>query len=321
MFQLQKEGKEVKNINPIRIQDGIHTIEISQKTGGYHYIKNVVAPLFDYAHHTNDENLIHVLKSDKVKLNELFEVNYNFKDGITMRKVLYTKYNSLRKPDYQVSTSIVRDGNEKYAIKKPQCKKALGHIETIKNNYNTIRKIYTKINPVKYTEEDNGLVFPFVTGTNLLNSIDFNSNNMKSLIESISSAISDVLDIKEEYRVPFSVTDEFRELFKDNSPEEGIPAFSFSNLDCIISNFVRVNNTLFCIDYEWCLNFPVPIDYLKYRILSNLYSEKKDYFADKCDVDEFIGYFGISKELQELYFEMEECFQDYVFHIWFYLKC
>ena len=85
MFQLQKEGKEVKNINPIRIEDGIHTIEISQKTGGYHYIKNVVAPLFDYAHHTNDENLIHVLKSDKVKLNELFEVNYNFKDGINMR--------------------------------------------------------------------------------------------------------------------------------------------------------------------------------------------------------------------------------------------
>ena len=28
MFQLQKEGKEVKNINPIRIEDGIHTIEI-----------------------------------------------------------------------------------------------------------------------------------------------------------------------------------------------------------------------------------------------------------------------------------------------------
>ena len=85
MFQLQKEGKEVKNINPIRIEDGIHTIEISQKTGGYHYIKNVVASLFDYAHHTNDENLIHVLKSDKAKLNELFEVNYNFKDGINMR--------------------------------------------------------------------------------------------------------------------------------------------------------------------------------------------------------------------------------------------
>ena len=75
----------MKNITPLRIEDGIHTIEISQKTGGYHYIKGVVAPLFDYAHQTNNENLIHVLKSDKTKLNELFEVNYNFKDGITMR--------------------------------------------------------------------------------------------------------------------------------------------------------------------------------------------------------------------------------------------
>ena len=75
----------MKKIEPIRIVDGIHTIEISQKAGGYHYIRGIIAPIFEIAHETNDENMIHVLKSDKHKMNELFEVNYNFPEGLAMK--------------------------------------------------------------------------------------------------------------------------------------------------------------------------------------------------------------------------------------------
>ncbi len=229
-----------------------------------------------------------------------------------MKRVLYTKYNLYRRPEYQLSTAVVAEDNEKFVVKKPLSELAVSHIETIKNNYLKLKNVYSGIIPVEYTENENSLIFPFLHGNPLIEIMEKGDIDIEQLISKISEIITKILEVKEEYRVDFKRTDSFDKVFSDAFPEEGIPAVSFCNVDSIISNFIKCGETIYCIDYEWCFDFPIPVDYLRYRILISLFNEKKSIFQDRITIDEFLGLFSIDESSKKVYEAMEVCFQKYV---------
>ena len=51
-----------------------------------------------------------------------------------MSELLYAKYNSIRKPEYQLATFIRRDGDRKYVVKHPIVPKAKLQMDAIKKN-------------------------------------------------------------------------------------------------------------------------------------------------------------------------------------------
>ncbi len=226
--------------------------------------------------------------------------------------LIYAKYNSLRQESCRVNTFFLVEEGTIYVEKRPETEAARPHLEAMKKNKALLEGVWDKICPVPFTEMPEGLRFPFVEGEPVFTEPSpslFTSEKLEELTEAIARAMDEVLAVKEEARVPFEETDEFHAFFGDAEPKAGCPAFSAANLDPVFSNFCRKDGELYCFDYEWAVDFPVPADYLRYRILHYFYWEHFTLFREYISDREFLLRFGIGEEDEEVYRRMEQAFQ------------
>lgn len=230
-----------------------------------------------------------------------------------MKKYLYTKYNSTRRPEFTTATSILEEDGQRFILKRPLEACAIPHLEQMKRNYELIQSIYKDIMVLPYSEDDNhGLQFAFVEGDTLTSLLEFDKDKYDNLLNQIRFFLNEVLDVQEENMIPFSMTEQFQSIFPNCKPSEE-KAFAIANMDSIFDNFVRCNDSLWCLDYEWVFSFPVPVKYIQYRILLYVYKRNISFFKE-CDIleEEFIKEFDFSQEQLALYEQMEHCFQEYV---------
>ncbi len=180
-----------------------------------------------------------------------------------MERVIYSKFNSYRNPKFRIQTCIVgnfdldKNITERYAEKRALCKEAINHIQSIKDNYNKIKNLYKNIEVLPFTDVHNGeaidlsrVRFPYAEGKKLNKDFAF---------------FRDMFDYSEDYKTEFRITDQFQKVFTDCFPKEGIEAVIYGNVDSIIDNFLKIDGKIIVFDYEWVFDFPVPVDYIKYR--------------------------------------------------------
>ena len=113
-----------------------------------------------------------------------------------MSDVLYTKYNSLRKPEYQLKTSIIKEESGCYACKVPLTDAADQHLCAIKANYVKTKALYKNIKVLPYTEEKDGLRFEFLQGRSLERRIDFVHDELDVVVQKVA----EILQVISEYR-------------------------------------------------------------------------------------------------------------------------
>ena len=227
-----------------------------------------------------------------------------------MSELLYIKYNSHRKPEYQVSTRIVSKNGIKSVIKSPSTDEAEKQIDAIKKNYKLLKNYYKFIKVIPFRKAGRGVSFEFVEGTPVLEGINFERDSLDRIYEKILAAMDEVLDVKDEYLCDFEETEEFKTLFPNMHPTG--KAFKICNLDSIFANFIRTRDGIVCIDYEWVLDFPVPVNFIRFRMIQNIYNEHIEYLLNKIDMKAFLGCLELSDEELDLYENMEKAFQDSV---------
>ena len=114
---------------------------------------------------------------------------------------------------------------------------------------------------------------------------------------------------------PFTVTPEFEAVFGSLEGEiEKIGtdwSFPASNIDCLFENIMMTENGPCCIDYEWVFFFPVPITFIKYRMLYYFYEQYKSIMSYES-LEEFMTESGIEAAWIPGFMAMERNFQDYV---------
>lgn len=230
-----------------------------------------------------------------------------------MKNVLYTKYNSTRKPEYQLSTSIIEEDGVKYVAKKAMNPKAKAHLMSLPEKKALVEKIYKDMDVVSCEIKEDAAVFPFVEGKSLLRDINFKEDSVDDIVVKVKAAMEKTSQYNPEVCCEFEITDEFREYFgyyfDDTHPQAICPA----NLDGILGNFLEQDNGRLCsIDYEWIVDFPVPVRFLDYRALFYLYTENEKYLRFKASRVEFLEKFGFSESEHNLYFAMELTFQQEV---------
>ncbi|MCR5420260.1 MAG: glycosyltransferase [Lachnospiraceae bacterium] len=239
-----------------------------------------------------------------------------------MSELLYIKYNSHRKPEYQISTRIVSDEGVKKVIKSPLTDKAKLHIEKLMNNHKILSDYYNNISVIDYKKTQNnpvskdssyGLEFEYIKGESILSKVHFEKDDIESIISKLDKLMDMILDVREDYICEFSETEEFNNTFPDCHPTKGIKAFTICNLDSIFENFICTSDGLKCIDYEWVLEYPVPVDYLRFRMLHYLFNEKTEYLRDRISEEEFLKGFRLSDDDITTYSKMEMHFQ-YMVH-------
>lgn len=230
-----------------------------------------------------------------------------------MDKVIYAKYNLHRAPWFQTITLIMQDeAGQKKVVKKASAKDSLQHIRDMKEKGDMLNEVYRKIEPVDCFLCDGVAEFPYLEGENLVSETTLDFEDIHSVYEILQEKMKMLFDVKESYKCDFILTEEYSKVFH-SVPVTRTEAIRFGNIDSILSNFIKVGQKVYCIDYEWVFSFPIPLFFLKYRLLHDFYINHSYKFAQVALCEQaFMENMGISREEYILSEEMENDFQDYV---------
>ncbi len=229
-----------------------------------------------------------------------------------MKKIIFTKYSNERDDKFKIKTSIIKNEDDSLlVVKSPLLEVGKDHITNMYDSYIELSKVYPenilKINKCELKE--NSIQFEFIEGETLEKKIDdlLNEKDFKGIFELVSqyyNVINGVTGIK-----LFEITDDFIKIFGNTKLPYGLKASNISNIDIIFPNII-INSNWNLIDYEWTLNFPIPINYTIYRAV---------YFYAKSSVKrsnfpyiDILKFLGITEEEIIEYEDMERNFQRFV---------
>ena len=112
---------------------------------------------------------------------------------------------------------------------------------------------------------------------------------------------------------PFSPTKPFTEVFGDSEEVISLQDASYevSNIDGLFENLMVTADGLYCMDYEWVFDFPIPAGFVRYRNLVYFYY-KYEGLMEYENAAQFLKEFGLDEKLAETYASMEVSFQTWV---------
>lgn len=229
-----------------------------------------------------------------------------------MEKIIYTKYNKLRRPEFRISTMICEKDGKRFVIKKALTQEAKVQMKAIYENSLRIGAIYPQLSILIPKYEENQVTFDYLTGQNLEQSLLEQLTDFEQIKKSITAGLDLVTSVADKYHTSFKVTDEYLRVFGDSAAEEGLPAATVTNIDVLFDNIIIKDGKYICLDCEWVFDFPVPVDFIKYRCLFYFYQKYEAYLKKHADLTEFMGCFGITEEHKDIFMEMERNFQMYV---------
>ena len=185
-------------------------------------------------------------------------------------QLLYAKMNCGRKEEFRIAT-IIYQGEEKYVIKKPLNEKAVAHIErvAVKSRMNNIEELLNL--PGKY--KDGVIRYEFLEDENLDTKICRMMD--RGAIDEIVDAIREIQKILQEHSEEVNYhTEEYEKIFGDAKMEaEKANTVCPANIDCIGDNIICRKDGYVIIDGEWILDMPVPVDFIVWRLVNELYTQ------------------------------------------------
>lgn len=227
-------------------------------------------------------------------------------------QMLQVKYNSTRRPEYRVTTQICEDAQGRFVLKRANGDAAAEHLHTIHENGLAIQDYYAGgVRVISSEATAYGLRFPFIKGQTLASQVSMARFDRDAFVARVNERLDIVLNVQDKYRVPFHMTPAFEAEFGP-AGLEGVPALNPANIDALFSNFIDNDQGIFCIDCEWLCRFPVPVNFIKYRILLYLYVTQAHAELEGTPLKEMLGWFGLTEEECALYWRMDDHFQQHV---------
>ena len=187
-------------------------------------------------------------------------------------KTLFVKRNDEYCNRYQIQTKIVENNGKKYAIKSPLVQQAIPHLEQMFKAQEDLKKYYSHLKIVEAVKKGEELWFDFIDGEPLIK--HFYRILMKKDSQGLFDLITKYIGIikgDNSNKCSFYMTPEFQFYFGDIQGVENLPALQLAPLDITCNNLIMKDKDIYFIDYEWCFQFPVPIDFMIFRCISHLY--------------------------------------------------
>lgn len=229
-----------------------------------------------------------------------------------MAQIKFVKYNKTRRERFQIKTTILEESGTRYVEKAALNVEGAPHIWSFASNYTLLSQQHRVLKFCKPMMSDDRYTarFPYLVGETLAERLGQEIQGGKAPSGAICEALNQVFDVLPEYVAPFQVTPEFIEVFGDVGEIKDL-AYAISNVDALFENIMLTEDGMYCLDYEWVLNFPVPLHFVQYRTLYYFYQQYHS-LMNYQSKEEFLEEFGISPTMAELYETMERGFQDYV---------
>ncbi len=230
---------------------------------------------------------------------------------------VYLKFSNDRDPDRSVYTKLQAiDSNNILVRKKADSQAAnsfLQHISEVSQKlaayYEAKNIAVNEVSPVSENELD----VKFESGRTVEQIVDdtLEQQGWDAASQKIRDYFALIFDDCK--MIPFSDTEEFARAFGKGTADFFADACSLqiSDIDMLMANMMIRSDGSYCLlDYEWTFSFPIPVKFLKYRIL-HYYLEgslqRKNYATS-----ETYRQFGISEKERTIFQTMESSFQNYV---------
>lgn len=241
-------------------------------------------------------------------------------------QTVFAKYNRTRKPQFQIRTRILEENGKPYVEKAALTQESSSHITSMEEKYKKLSAVNQEVRVLEpyFTEDKKAVRFAFLTGKTLAEELGEQIRGKRAPVRAIEAAMETVFGMAKVRKEPFEVTPEFLEVFgreqegegQETSLAEKLSGFSdasyeVSNIDGLFENLMTSEGKLYCLDYEWVFDFPVPAGFVRYRSLVYFYYKYEGLMSYE-NAAEFLREFGIDGDTAALYAAMEESFQSWV---------
>ena len=210
-------------------------------------------------------------------------------------------------------TEISEAADGQLTVKKvPSQKKAAAHVRNLGTICEELTGMYKEeeIEVNRCRIKGDCAQLEYLTGITLEDKLDhlLEEGRTEELEKLFFSYIQKVKNIHE--KKPFEKTPEFVRVFGNVNLRSDLKCTEISNIDFVPANIILSENKVSVIDYEWTFAFPVPSQFLVYRMIF-YYLELNDKRGILKERD-FYEKAGILPEDIEVYVEMEHNFQQYI---------
>ena len=225
----------------------------------------------------------------------------------------YIKYNRCRKEEFRIKTELCYKNNEKYVKKQALDKQAEEHILHMKEKEEKWNGSLPNLHCIKGYIEEGAYITPFIEGEDLEACFYKYRNDAELFIQKFCYYVKEYLTPDEKSFVSFYPTEEFYSVFGKVYPE-GQKTLAYTNTDLIFSNLkLTPDGEMYCFDYEWVFDFPVPYDYVIWKCAIQLYTKYTAYLMKYFSKKEFLIRAGIEEKNLAVFLEMDNHFAEYVF--------
>lgn len=206
-----------------------------------------------------------------------FLIEAGFGEPCHEEEVLYAKISSDRDVQYRIQTVIKSDAEgTMHVVKSPLSEEALSHIASMQER---------ECDPDVYCgwggrllkgdpQEDGSVRYPFLMGESLTGSIREDASSIREACGLLLELAGE--DHPEE---DGAYTDDFTSLFGPARPEESRERLKMvcpANIDLIFDNIFPAEDHVDIIDGEWIVDTPVPVLFLLWRAVNELYTSRKE---------------------------------------------
>lgn len=228
-----------------------------------------------------------------------------------MDEIIYSKYSNERSRSFAIRTDILEGANGLYVEKKALYPEGQNHVEGIFRWYEELTEAYKEIGLYcnRCEKADEGIRLEYLEGQTLEEALD--DLLEKGNTEAARAKLHDyLLLVKKLYdKEPFQATEAFGNVFGKEKAPEGMTCAGLTNIDMVCENVVLTQPPSI-LDYEWTFDFPVPCQFVLYRIIH--YYINTHSVREILKEEDFYREFGITEEMKEYFGEMEVHFQEYL---------
>lgn len=228
-------------------------------------------------------------------------------------QTVYAKFSNERARRFAIATQICKKPDDTLTVKKlPASPNANAHIERLEQIYQRLSEMYQpegiRVNRCQaapgYAE------FEFLKGITLEERLDtlLELGRPEEVEELLFFYIEKIKRIHE--KDDFVKTPQFVQVFGDTVPDKALRAAAVSNIDLVPANIILDGEEISVIDYEWSFFFPVPSQFLVYRMIH--YYLESDGKRESLKQRDLYEKAGITSDEREIYEKMEKNFQQYI---------
>lgn len=228
-----------------------------------------------------------------------------------MRQVQYVKYNKMRRERFQIKTQICVEDGVRFVEKSAVRPEGVAHIARFAESYERMEQFYENVSLLKPEFHGDIMRYDYVEAPTLDELLEQRIAGGEDAVSVLRETLDRLLTVREGGQVPFEKTEEFTAVFGPVKRAEG-PAFVVSNIDMLFENIMVREGQWICLDYEWVFSFPVPVDFVRYRILLYFYRHHEGLFEGRMDSVGLLERLGISRPMSIQFARMEKAFQEYV---------